>query len=266
MIRQLKEHDRKRVLDYLSEEAAINLFIIGDIEVFGFDKDFQNVWGQFDDKNCLEGVLLRFNENFIPYWKDDTFDETAFKEIIGKTEGDIIISGKESIANRFMTLLPTHEPKSMYFCELVDGRNLQQVDENIKIATTSDAQRVCQLLATIEEFADIVNTPDRLIHKIKTKTGRIYYVENDKGEIISVSQTAAENSKSAMIGGVATKKGYREQGLMTKCLTKLCYDLLTENKTLCLFYDNPDAGKVYLKLGFKPIDNWMMLSKKKSDK
>ena len=69
-----------------------------------------------------------------------------------------------------------------------------------------------------------------------------------------MSQVVAENSKSAMIVGVATRKGY-----MSKCLSKLCNDLLERNKFLCLFYDNPKAGKVYHKLGFKEIGIWTML-------
>jgi len=48
---------------------------------------------------------------------------------------------------------------------------------------------------------------------------------------------------------------------MTQCLSKLCQDLLSENRTLCLFYDNPEAGAVYHKLGFETIGKWKMLLK-----
>lgn len=37
MIRKLTEDDRKITLEFLSDEPAINLFIIGDIECFGFN-------------------------------------------------------------------------------------------------------------------------------------------------------------------------------------------------------------------------------------
>jgi len=43
MIRKLIESDRKATLDFLSDEPAINLFIIGDIENFGFDEGFQQI-------------------------------------------------------------------------------------------------------------------------------------------------------------------------------------------------------------------------------
>ena len=84
-------------------------------------------------------------------------------------------------------------------------------------------------------------------------------MEDSDGQMMSVSQTTAENSRSAMIVGVATAKAYRNRGLMRVCLSKLCADVLSEGKTLCLFYDNPKAGSVYHKLGFESIDKWVMI-------
>lgn len=79
-------------------------------------------------------------------------------------------------------------------------------------------------------------------------------------EIKIAKECDAENSKSAMVIDVATVKEYRNKGLMSKCLSKLCMDVMSEGKTLCLFYDNPKAGSVYHKLGFNTIDNWMMIT------
>ena len=95
--------------------------------------------------------------------------------------------------------------------------------------------------------------------RIEEKSGRVYFIEDGSGKMLSVAQTTAENSKSAMVVGVATAKGYRDQGLMSACLSKLCWDVLGEGKTLCLFYDNPKAGSVYLGMGFEPVDNWVMI-------
>ena len=82
MIKKLEEADRIEVIEFLSGESAINLFAIGDIEVFGFDQEFQDVYGQYDLGGLLEGVLLRYNENFIPYYKKDDPDIKEFSDII----------------------------------------------------------------------------------------------------------------------------------------------------------------------------------------
>ncbi len=48
MILKLEDKHRNIVLDYVVKEPNKNLFIIGDIEQHGFNKDFQEVWGKFD--------------------------------------------------------------------------------------------------------------------------------------------------------------------------------------------------------------------------
>lgn len=262
MIRKLAEDDRALVMDYLSEEPSINLFIIGDIETFGFDKDFQEVWGQFTDEGLLEGVLLRYNENHIPYFKNEDFDISGFKEIILSKEGKIFLSGKESVIKKFDGILPNHRVQKTYFCELKDPTSLDLglIDSSVKIAKEEDAQIIQDLIEQIVEFSPVDNAVERTAHKIRNKAGRIYYMDNEQGEVITVVQTTAENSKSAMVVGVATAKAYRKQGLVSRCLTRLCSDVMAEGKTLCLFYDNPEAGKIYHKLGFKTIDNWMMVT------
>lgn len=262
MIRKLLERDRNSVLQFLSKEPSINLFLIGDIEAFGFEQEFQDVWGQFTVNGELEGVLLRYNENFIPYFIKPNFDISEFKNIILNNIGKTMISGKESIVKKFEGILPNHTSRLTHFCELTDGKRLNafESDKEIKIAKECDAKRVYDLIESIEEFSDISNSIDMIKHTIKTATGRIYYIESDDGTMVSVAQTTVENSKSAMVVGVATLKEYRNNGLMRKCLSKLCMDVMSEGKTLCLFYDNPKAGSVYHNLGFNTIDKWMMIT------
>lgn len=263
MIRKLNEQDRKLTLDFLSSDPAINLFIIGDIECYGFDTDFMELWGDFNHSNELEGVLLRFYENYIPYYKNDDFDTNEFKKIISSNKGNKIISGKESIVKEFIEILNNPIIKYDHFCELTDGSKLKVYDNDIKIATEDDAEKIFKILEQIEEFhATDTNAVERIKNIISSKSGRIYYIEDEEGRVITTSQTAAENSKSAMIVGVATLKEHRCKGLMSKCLSKLCEEVLSENKTLCLFYDNPKAGSVYHNIGFKSIDKWMMVVQK----
>ena len=265
MIRKLTEKDREMTVKFLSKEASINLFIIGDIEAFGFDKDFQELWGSFNELNELEGVLLRYNENYIPYFINENCDLNGFKDIINTNTEWKMISGKESIVANFKDILRNPKVESTYFCELTNKDKLLKYDDELILeATVEDAQRVYDLLEDIEEF-NLINTDsvEKIQRVINRKTGRIYYISDENQKLCTVTRTTAENSKSAMVVGVATRKDCRRKGFMSQCLSKLCNDVLEEGKSLCLFYDNPEAGKVYHKLGFVSIDKWLMLIEEK---
>lgn len=260
-LQKCTEVDRSDVLEFVFDEPAINLFIIGDIEAFGFEEPFQEVWMSKNEDDKIDAVLLRFNESFIPYWKNVAYDITPIAEQIKQSSSSMehmIVSGKGSLIQVIQHHFPKLAPKPTYFCELNSKNKLHFVDKPVQIATEEDAQRIFELMETIEEFT--ISVPaERIAHKIKTGTGRIYFLEDEKAQVLSVVQTSAENSKSAMIVGVATRKEYRGQGLMSQCLTRLCLDLLEEGKSVCLFYDNPTAGAVYHRVGFETIGQWIML-------
>lgn len=71
MIRKLTKKDHEQVFSFLKEEVALNLFIIGDIEAFGYETDFQELWGAFEESGTLKSILLRFHDAFIPYSKEE---------------------------------------------------------------------------------------------------------------------------------------------------------------------------------------------------
>ncbi|CEQ21362.1 GCN5-related N-acetyltransferase [[Clostridium] sordellii] len=263
MILKLNDRHKDIVLNYVGKEPSINLFIIGDIEQYGFDKDFQEVWGSFDEKNNLTGVLLRYNNNFIPYIENLNEDVSDFKKIIKSYKGNKFISGKSDIIEKFKDILNDFEEKYMYFCQLKEKSKLLKWDDSIKVATEKDASRIHELIDTIDEFS-VQDSVKEIEEKIRDNNKVVYYIENEKKEIITVSQITAENSKSAMVVGVATRKDYREKGYMSKCLSKLCSDFIDKNKSLCLFYDNPKAGSVYKKIGFEEIGTWIMLVERKN--
>lgn len=261
MILKLNNEHKNVVMDFVSKEPSINLFIIGDIEQFGFDKDFQDVWGHFDENGNINGILLRYKNNFIPYIEDINTDISEFKDIIKSFNERKIISGKNIIIDKFKDVINNYEERITYFCELRDNTKLLPWDNSVKYAKENDAKRIHDLIGTIDEFM-AKDSIEWISESIRNKSKVAYYIENEEKQIITISQISAENTKSAMVVGVATRDGYREKGLMSKCLSKLCNDYLEKNKVLCLFYDNPKAGKVYHKIGFNEIGIWTMLVEK----
>ncbi|WP_411677757.1 GNAT family N-acetyltransferase [Caproicibacter sp.] len=80
------------------------------------------------------------------------------------------------------------------------------------------------------------------------------------GRLVAAASSSAENSRSAMIIGVATLPDVRRKGLAGGLVSKLCGELFSEGKQfVCLFYDNPLAGRIYRKIGFQESGEYMMI-------
>ena len=259
MIRKLKNIDNEMVMDFLKDEAALNLFIIGDIEAFGYDSDFQELWGFFGQDHDLAAILLRFHNSFIPYTKNGSMPVKEFAEIIKSHQDKVFLSGKSDLVEKFENIpgLELGKKQVTYFAECKTAEHLGQAGLEIKTANIEDVDRVIELRSGIEEFHPNPSARDILLQSLKTRTGRTYYLEQD-GKMVASAATAAENSMSAMIVGVCTHKDYRRKGLATAVMQKLFKDVMDEGKLLCLFYDNPEAGRIYKRLGFVDIGMWTM--------
>lgn len=258
MIRKLTEIDHEQVLSFLSEEPSINLFIIGDLEVFGYDTEFQEIWGEYDDEGEIIAVLLRFYQSFIPYAKGH-FDVNGFVSIMKSYKHPILLSGEANIVEKFEQYdsLKLGKKQVYFFAECRTDEHFGQTDLVIKKASLEDVEKIIKLRQTIEEFPFRSDAREILIRSMESNTSRTYFTDENNVITSSVS-TTAENTKSAMIVGVCTRKEYRRQGLATAIMRRLFKDVLDEGKTLCLFYDNPEAGRIYKSLGFNDIGKWTM--------
>ncbi|MGG2015490.1 GNAT family N-acetyltransferase [Bacillus sp. S10(2024)] len=259
MIRKLTEQDHKQVISFLRKEAAFNLFLIGDIEAFGYNQEFQELWGQFTIENKLHAVLLRFHDSFIAYAEDSFQPEAFMNQFLNYDH--IKLSGKSEVVEQFenFTNLNLGKKLQTYFCECTTAKQLikDTSKEDIKIATAFDVDRIMHLRKQITEFTLADNSGKLLRQAIETNTGRTYYIEKN-GEIIACASTSAENSLSAMVVGVCTHPNHCGKGYASNIVSKMIQDFIAEGRTLCLFYSNPAAGRIYKRLGFEDIGTWTM--------
>ncbi|MFJ7934574.1 GNAT family N-acetyltransferase [Sporosarcina sp. NPDC096371] len=260
MIRILTEEDRTSTLDFVSEKPAENLFIIGDIEAYGFDNPIQKLWGDFTDNGELRGVLLKYAGNFIVYAPRE-YDAKGFAETINQDEQYEFISGIEHIVQKLEPYLAVKasNPRVLYYAKCESIADLQQVSAQIEVekAKPDDAERIIDQMVSIPEFSMSTFNVEHKRDTLGNGSARTYFIE-EEGRIISSASSTAENSQSAMIVGVGTLPGFEKQGLASMCMSILCAELLSEGKMLCLFYDNPAAGSIYKRLGFVDIGKWCM--------
>lgn len=260
MIRKLNETDRERVLDYLQEEAAFNLFLIGDIEHYGFESEFQDVWVQFGTNASgteeILAVLLRYEGNYLPYAKGD-FDAVELAELIQRDKRFELLSAKQEVAERFQNLLMFHKTKRYRFMELNAPMQVSERSGSVTIrkAGIADIEVLLELRRAIPEFHTPASAGESMRRNLLSGAMRTYII-TDGEKVVASASTTAENSRSAMVVAVCTYPVYRNKGYATACLTRLCAEVLAEGKSLCLFFDNPLAGAIYERIGFKPLGEW----------
>ena len=264
MIRLLTASDHEVCMALVQQHPAENLFIIGDIEAFGYDQPFQKIWGQFEDDKLI-AVLLKYEGNYIPY-AQGPFDVQGFADIMNADEQMTELSGLKYLTDQLEPLVNKQISikKETYYAKCTKLQPIYEVAELEGVArlTLEEIDENVELMLSIPEFEGSNVTVESKIRAEENKTGRTYFMR--EGDVmVSSASTTAENSVSAMIVGVATREGFKQKGYATKCMQKLCGDLLAEGKSLCLFYDNPSAGSIYKRLGFEDIGFWNLLRFKK---
>jgi len=265
MITLCTETHRKIILDYLYEEASYNIFPIGDIEHFGFDSPFQHVYAEIDDNHTVHSVFLQYRENAIYYSKDLHFNN-AYIPLLDEYAIDYI-SAKSDLADLFYQELPQFTKKRMYFCSANRSISVKDLDfTTVKIVhTVEDCEKLYDLLHIIDEFGISRQAKDRFIDgKMNNlEMGLTVYIEED-GQIVATAATTAETTKNAMVVAVATHPLYRQKGYASLLMQYIMNEYINKhNKELCLFYNNPKAGAIYLRLGFEYMGTWDMFEREK---
>ena len=256
MIVKLNNHYHSKVMEYLKREPEFNLFIIGDIERYGYDNYFLNIWADINKRGNIEGILLKYFE-FLIFYSNGKFDVNEFARFI-KQLNYIEISGKKENIEKLAIKLNLEKKRVVNFCKLDSQRELISDNKNINIKKIRfrNINKVAKLYEVIDEFENTT------VESIKNglKTGRGYCIEMNR-QVVAMAKSTSENKSHAMIVGVGTHPNYRNQGYATKCIVKICKELLDEHKIPCLFYDNEEAAKIYKKLGFQELGKWIIYYK-----
>jgi len=267
-LRRLEEADRGWLMDYVAAEPDVNLFLIGDVEGYGFDRPFQDVYA-CERNGRVDSVLLRYNESYIAYSRYADFDPQPLLRTIGKYPSRML-SGKKEVLERLRPFLPELRFRDTHLSRLETVRDAggPPVSDEVVRAVASDAEELVDLYCGIDEFETKHRRDSELVAMRRTiadQKGRYYYIRRE-GRIVSAAATVAENSASAMVVAVATDPGFRGQGLATRVVSELCRDVLAGGRSfLCLFYSNPVAGGIYRRLGFKETGLWTMASLRKKE-
>ena len=260
MVKQLNEKDEKILLKFLLKEKEWNLFMIGDLINFGFEEEFLEYWGDYSTDEKLKAVLMRFYDSFIIY-SEGNYDAKGFVKVMSNYDYKFI-SGKESTVNQITDEVTVDQKRKTYYAVLRSEEKLTEITiESIEKTKIKDLESLLALQENEIDAFDHNPSLERIKKRYLSGTGRGYHVKDENGNIISSVETSAENPYAAMIIGVCTHPDHRNKGYATQLLIKTCQQVLDEEKSLCLFYDNPSAGKIYEKIGFQSLGQWSIWKK-----
>jgi uncharacterized protein len=258
MFRKLNSGDKDSLFRFLDKDRAFNLFIYGDVENYGMETDFQELWAEFEDDEYI-AVLLRY-KNFCILYSDGNFNVKWFADKIRSYKGIEGVSGKREIIEALSILMNYKKIRHQYLSELRDAKDIpdESLKSEVETAVPENAKELYELESSIKEFEDFSNSVEKIEEALRSGRSRTYFIR-DAGKIVSCASTTAETSSSAMVIGVCTHPDFRGKGYASFCTAKLSYDLLKIGKVSCLFYDNPAAGKIYRRIGYKEIGKWDLM-------
>ena len=177
MITKVNESLENAFWEYVSHEERINLFIIGDVENYGFETDFQDVWFQMNDDKIV-AVMLRYYKSLIIYSYENDYNIDEMIDHINSLDIKEI-SGKKIVIDRLLTKYKDFKKsKETQFCSLktlkeIDVLNLK--DNKIEKAEISDLKELNDFICSVEDMytEDYIETKTK---QLKEKNTRIYFI------------------------------------------------------------------------------------------
>lgn len=259
------EADRAAILAYIAAEPEINLFIYGDVETVGVDKAPVQVWAEPGSEGW-DFLILQYFDSYILYSQNLAYDaETAAEFLRGrKVEG---ISGKKELLDRLTPYFPEKSCRLTYMsrCNAVDPAFGGKLEAGIQVRELGpdDLDETLDLLRGIEEFSQTYRGEEQEREQLAQcwKCGGMMMGAFRDGRLVSTAQITAATSRSAMVVGVATRPEERGHGYASVVVAELCRRSFAQGREfLCLFYDNPAAGRIYNRIGFAEMGGWTMMN------
>jgi hypothetical protein len=255
MIRRLGEGDRASVITLLSAAPQLNLYMLGNLHTYGFDTDFCEYFGDVEDGH-LRGLVNRYATGWTVFG-EGAADWAGLGALVDShvVEAERLQDNPGGIES-FLPFLQRYEASNLaidHLMELPDGSLQPQSAPDGFVVRKATMDDLAGLVAFFSDAGDMSRTPASTERPLRDR--RVWIALKD-GEIISAALTNAENDTLGMIGGVYTVPAWRGLGLSQAVCSGLCQELIETGRQPVLYWDNPAAGRVYTKLGFRKIGTW----------
>ncbi|MGD6794854.1 GNAT family N-acetyltransferase [Metabacillus indicus] len=253
-IKLLKQDQYPQAVAFLDKNHDVNALIAEDL------KDEQvRVFGQYQDAE-LTALLINYPDKMYCCSSVMPADVEAFIPVIQET-GIRRIFGKQELIESIKRIVKT-EIESDSVMMKYDNRAAGSISGEVcKITSLEDCRRLYRLFIQVEEYKmagpnEEIFADEQYESILSGKLSVYYFQEN--GKMAATAGIYTDHEKTAVIAGVATPPKYRRKGYASKVIARICRDYGDERE-LYLFYNNPDAGEMYKKLGFYEAAKWKVI-------
>lgn len=249
MIREIMNFEYEEVYKLIREDNARNYFVR-----LGFESGkpvYERIWGQWDEYERLTAVLLKRLSGNLQFFAGGEFDIDGFAALIKDMEFQTLISPRSYCDGFIDKQLFSSVKDGAFIAKLAStSAGAFETFPEVEVLKPEDLDEVVHLY---EQVFTSFSSKSVMEKRLQSGRGRGVCIRQE-GRLVSVVQSEFEEKNSALIVGVGTAADFQGRGLASECLKTICHQLGVEGKDLYLQYDNPDAGRIYERLGFKPID------------
>lgn len=254
MMTLMKDGEYLKIIGYIeNNELVISPYILVNLKYYKRNtNEYKVLLIKRDDQ--YDAILSEYYDT-VQLWASDTVDMTELKKILTDKKYSIVYGSTELLQK---LEYPVKESGAIYCLESIKYQSSNSIIIHKK-PTEKDYSEIASLVVNDPELGShstIENTIKRYKLRNECGLGRNYYCYNENGNVIAHAGTHAECEGCAIIGGVIVDPQYRGKHIGSTLILELCKDLIEENKTIYLIAHNPDAIRIYQKIGFKKKCSW----------
>ncbi len=232
-----------------------NLFALDALTAAEHGRPDRAVW-YYDDKDhsCVLAVVNRTCSLCVPMAADPRVVATHI-DLLSQTADISVVAGTHETFHAVLRHLPSNRlgaSRSLAFAHLDQPRDAfvdQALMARVRQVGVDDLRRIDQCYADGEWAANEMSRREAL------EEGRLYALEQH-GRVVAAAYVQPLVDSVGIIRGVYTPKTYRGRGYATALVAEIDRRMLAEGVVPCLMYDNPAAGRIYHRLGYRDFDRW----------
>lgn len=259
MVERVTRASLEETTRFLNRSPEINHYILSDLHWLGLEHPMMEVY--FQRARELTAVLLRVGSGFTLYAPGD-FDQEEmaaflrrfnYKLISGKTTPVRQLMGQLRpplmVGHQTFSVLEDRQPRDVarrYPVVLLDAGNIRRY-----------VHHMAQLRAEVDEFSQPFSIERTLMQFEQRSQRGILAMAN--GQAVCMALTSGELPGASLVVSVCTRPSHRGRGYAASVVWSLCHWLQSEGKKPFLYWDAPQAGRVYHRLGFVDRAEWRIV-------